>query len=62
MTILLQCSILTTTSYAIWAIKLKEIFNVYELLETIEHEEGAEIDVKQNNQDIAYCIKRCRRR
>lgn len=53
-TIPLQCPSLTATNYSIWAIKLKAIFNVHGLWEVIEPEAGVDVDVKKNNQAIAY--------
>ncbi|KAK9063254.1 hypothetical protein SSX86_017124 [Deinandra increscens subsp. villosa] len=53
-TIPLQCPILTPMNYTIWSVKLKAIFNVHGLWETVCPLEGAEIDPKKDSATIAY--------
>ncbi|KAI3796396.1 hypothetical protein L1987_39066 [Smallanthus sonchifolius] len=50
----IQCPILTATNYVIWTVKIKAIFRVQGLLETIEPIEGTVIDPKKDGMAIVY--------
>nr|GEX47044.1 augmin subunit 6 [Tanacetum cinerariifolium] len=48
-----QCSVLNSTNYTIWAVKIKALFNVHGILEAVEPTTNTEVDQKKNNMAIA---------
>ena len=52
-TMTFQCPMLNSTNYTIWAVKIKAIFNVHGVWDTIEPKDETEVDEKNNNKAIA---------
>ncbi|PWA62230.1 hypothetical protein CTI12_AA211690 [Artemisia annua] len=55
MSMTLQCPILDSTNYTIWAIKIKALFNVYGIWGALEPQ--GEVDTKKNTMAIAYLFQ-----
>ncbi|KAK1435293.1 hypothetical protein QVD17_01054 [Tagetes erecta] len=50
----IQCPILSETNYTIWAVKIKAIFKLQGIWETIEPPKGAEVDAKKDQEAVVY--------
>ncbi|GKF60844.1 hypothetical protein Tco_0177630, partial [Tanacetum coccineum] len=55
MSMTFQCPILNSTNYTIWAVKIKELFNVYEIWDALEPK--GEVGTKTNTMAIAYLFQ-----
>lgn len=53
----LQCPMLTSTNYNIWAIRVKAVFRVHGILDALEPKEGTQVFDKQDHMAVALLLQ-----
>lgn len=53
----LQCPMLTSTNYNIWAIRVKAVFRVHGILDALEPGEGTQVVAKQDHMAVALLFQ-----
>ena len=53
----LQCPMLTSTNYNIWAIRVKAVFRVHGILDALEPKEGTQVVDKQDHMAVALLFQ-----